>query len=204
MRWSPIVPLLATVIAGGCAQLIGTGWTPAGGDGGGGGSGGATSASATTASTATSGSASASSSAASTASSSSGSGGCLDPTTCPGTDGVCAFRTCVLGVCGSAVAPAHTPCAEAGGVVCNGAGTCVACVSDQDCSGEHPHCTASGCISCSDGVQNGNESDVDCGGECQKCSVGQRCVTKMDCAAHLDCENGTCSGKGYGPGNRND
>ncbi len=180
MRWSPVIPVFAVTIAAGCAQIIGTGWTPVGGDGGGG-SGGAASSSATASSSSES------------AASSAASGGCADPTTCPGMDAVCAFRTCVVGVCGGAVAPAHTPCAEGGGTVCNGAGSCVACVSDQDCSGDHAHCSPAGCTSCNDGVQNGDESDVDCGGACQKCSLGQRCVMKKDCGPHLDCENGICT-----------
>jgi hypothetical protein len=99
----------------------------------------------------------------------------------------------VDGVCGNAVAPVHTPCAEAGGVVCNGAGTCVGCVSDADCHGKHARCIAAICQSCDDGVQNGNETDVDCGGECEKCSLGQRCVQNMDCAPKMTCENGSCT-----------
>lgn len=41
---------------------------------------------------------------------------------------------------------------------------------------------------CSDGVQNGNETDVDCGGEiCSKCND-----TKI-CSAHSDCMNAVCA-----------
>eukprot|EP00887_Chlorella_sp_A99_P001317 scaffold14.g1317.t1 len=49
---------------------------------------------------------------------------------------------------------------------------------------------------CSDGVQNGGESDVDCGLACavsgQLCAAGQHCATDSDCAAGLSCVGGTC------------
>jgi hypothetical protein len=44
---------------------------------------------------------------------------------------------------------------------------------------------------CSDGVKNGNESDVDCGGSCPRCANGQGCSTRNDCAGAL-CPSGTC------------
>jgi MYXO-CTERM domain-containing protein len=42
--------------------------------------------------------------------------------------------------------------------------------------------------SCDDGVKNGEESDVDCGGEsCEPCNV------KLECAADEDCESNVCT-----------
>ena len=35
---------------------------------------------------------------------------------------------------------------------------------------------------CADGVKNGLESDVDCGGACSACEVGQLCSSETDCA----------------------
>jgi hypothetical protein len=44
---------------------------------------------------------------------------------------------------------------------------------------------------CADGIKNGNESDVDCGGNCPRCANGKACLVRNDCAgAH--CVNGTC------------
>lgn len=43
--------------------------------------------------------------------------------------------------------------------------------------------------SCADGVQNGNESDTDCGGSCPVA-----CANGDTCAAAADCESGICSG----------
>src|SRR5262245_6157530 len=34
---------------------------------------------------------------------------------------------------------------------------------------------------CTDGVKNGSESDVDCGGTCPRCAVSQACVSRHDC-----------------------
>jgi hypothetical protein len=47
-------------------------------------------------------------------------------------------------------------------------------------------------VTCSDGIQNGNESDVDCGGpDCLRCGFGQRCASQSDCATAL-CVNNVC------------
>jgi hypothetical protein len=39
---------------------------------------------------------------------------------------------------------------------------------------------------CADGMMNGNETDVDCGGSCGKCNVNRAC------AADTDCKTGSC------------
>jgi hypothetical protein len=44
---------------------------------------------------------------------------------------------------------------------------------------------------CTDGVKNGTESDVDCGGSCEACVDGKFCSAGADCASTL-CNNGTC------------
>jgi hypothetical protein len=54
---------------------------------------------------------------------------------------------------------------------------------------------------CTDGVQNGNETGVDCGGPCspaKKCGVGAGCSAATDCstgycaASSLTCADGEC------------
>ncbi len=42
--------------------------------------------------------------------------------------------------------------------------------------------------SCSDGEQNGNETDIDCGGGCEPCELTKQC------AAGTDCRSGVCEG----------
>lgn len=44
---------------------------------------------------------------------------------------------------------------------------------------------------CDDGIQNGDESDVDCGGSCEACNNGASCVSAEDCLS-ARCE-GTCA-----------
>jgi plastocyanin len=44
--------------------------------------------------------------------------------------------------------------------------------------------------SCSDGLKNGVETDVDCGGS----GICARCATGKACAVNADCFSGTCSG----------
>jgi hypothetical protein len=45
---------------------------------------------------------------------------------------------------------------------------------------------------CTDGIKNGNETDVDCGGgTCPRCATGKTCSTRNDCAS-ARCNAGTC------------
>jgi hypothetical protein len=49
------------------------------------------------------------------------------------------------------------------------------------------------CATCDDGVQNGSETDVDCGGpECPPCMLDQGCEVNSDCGPGLICQDGTC------------
>jgi hypothetical protein len=54
-----------------------------------------------------------------------------------------------------------------------------------------------GCVSsCTDGVRNGDETGVDCGGNtCPPCGLDVACVGRSDCASH-SCVGGTCAGPG--------
>jgi hypothetical protein len=45
--------------------------------------------------------------------------------------------------------------------------------------------------SCSDGVQDGDETDVDCGGSCAPCPNGDHCSQPKDCSGAA-CVNGAC------------
>jgi hypothetical protein len=50
--------------------------------------------------------------------------------------------------------------------------------------------------SCADGVKNGNETGVDCGGpDCPRCANGQTCESRDDCrSAMCDLQTFTCQG----------
>ena len=56
-------------------------------------------------------------------------------------------------------------------------------------------CTSGACVaaSCTDGVKNGAETDIDCGGStCKACAAGKKCLTATDCKPNL-CSSGTCA-----------
>ena len=58
-----------------------------------------------------------------------------------------------------------------------------ACRTNSDCTSANCNDTVSMAPTCSDGVANGNETDVDCGGTtCSfKCAAGTKCSTEGDC-----------------------
>jgi hypothetical protein len=67
--------------------------------------------------------------------------------------------------------------------VCDGNGACVGCLDDGDCP--HPledRCYNHVCVSCGDNTQNGDETDVDCGGTCGAC-LGESCMADAECAS---------------------
>lgn len=73
---------------------------------------------------------------------------------------------------------------DCGGAVCAPCETGRACLDPADClSGS---CVLGTCVpaapTCEDGVVNGDETDLDCGGPtCEPCGVGDTCVTWIDC-----------------------
>jgi len=73
----------------------------------------------------------------------------------------------------------------------------VECMSDDEC--DSGVCTDDGeCAdpTCEDGVQNGDETDVDCGGpDCQPCSNDGGCGADSDCSSGV-CDDGTCQSPG--------
>jgi hypothetical protein len=52
---------------------------------------------------------------------------------------------------------------------------------------------------CFDGVRNGPESDVDCGGDCPACERGDGCTAPRDCYSGR-CAEGACAERTYGKG----
>jgi len=108
---------------------------------------------------------------------------------------------CYDGMCSNGT-PSTTPskqgtdCNVNGGNACDGKGNCVECFTDLDC-GNDPltFCDPKfgTCHNCADGVKNGDETDVDCGGaDCNPCTQGQGCETVQHCKAGLYCADGIC------------
>src|SRR5476649_2460474 len=59
---------------------------------------------------------------------------CVAPTDCPATGTACASAVCSsAGACATVNAVSGSACATSGGHVCEGAGSCVACVAPTDC-----------------------------------------------------------------------
>ncbi len=67
----------------------------------------------------------------------------------------------------------------------------VTCIDNSECASGI--CANGLCAeaSCSDSVRNGQESDVDCGGGCGKCSNDKTCSTGSDCISGT-CTSGVC------------
>lgn len=60
----------------------------------------------------------------------------------------------------------------------------------EDAGGADSGAPDAGASSCDDGEQNGDETDVDCGGSCDECNNGAACVSAEDCLS-ASC-TGTC------------
>ena len=138
---------------------------------------------------------------------------CGGSTTCPrcplgqpcGTATDCASGYCKKNVC--TVLPGCNNGVKDGresDVDCGGSdATCARCADHRHCA--HPSDCASGncgvellngmpaiaCLpaTCSDGIKNGGESDVDCGGA----TTCPRCAISKTCTAPTDCQNGSCA-----------
>jgi hypothetical protein len=67
------------------------------------------------------------------------------------------------------------------------------CLVGADCFDKV--CTGNVCqaASCSDGVQNGTETGVDCGGNCSFLTVPQTCPSGDTCYTASDCTSGECN-----------
>ncbi len=68
-----------------------------------------------------------------------------------------------------------------------------ACQAGESCT--DGHCVRLPAPSCGDQIKNQDETDVDCGGSCQKgCLDGKACVGNGDCVSQL-CSNKVCTSK---------
>jgi len=86
-----------------------------------------------------------------------------------------------------------------GALGCSPSGACPSdyhCGTDQRCwrDGHDPDLGFDADLGsvggCSDGQQGGTETDVDCGGSCSACNVGQSCAAAADCVTMI-CNAGT-------------
>jgi len=102
-----------------------------------------------------------------------GAGGTLTEVTSsdsPCDDNDCTQDSCTGNVPTITASNPGTPCKSGGGKLCDGSGTCVLCNLDSNCP-EGSTCVNHACTgtACSDGVKNGKETGIDCGGDCGVC-----------------------------------
>ncbi len=122
-------------------------------------------------------------------------GGCADGQMCTiDMDCGAVGATCVGGACVSCADGVQNRTetdVDCGGGGCPACAPGLLCLGDTDCAsnicdGPTGRCNAPGC---GDGVLNGAETEIDCGGgSCLGCNVGQACVVGRDCLS------GSCSG----------
>ncbi len=120
--------------------------------------------------------------------------------------------------CGDTVKNGDETDADCGGAVCDPCQAGRDCLVNEDCDShlcENNVCAPKSCVEigcnsndgqtlcdaksgkcfrCDDRIQNGNETGVDCGGQCQPCGEGESCILNKDCES-LKCVAGKCSQK---------
>ena len=104
--------------------------------------------------------------------------------------------TCVAESCGDGVRNGDESDVDCGGGCEAACATGRECFDGLDCTSLVCDEGSSTCAApkCGDGVQNADESDVDCGGACgANCPTGGVCAENSDCASS-DCESGVCHG----------
>jgi hypothetical protein len=81
------------------------------------------------------------------------------------------------------------------GGVCDGAGTCVECIDNMECTGLNL-CNANKCVppTCIDTLKNALETAVDCGGpDCNPCGDNETCAVDDDCVSKVCSVDLTCA-----------
>ena len=144
--------------------------------------------------------------------------------TLPDDEDVPGATACASYACGGGekiviASPRGALCSGGSGTVCDGQGSCVGCLDDEQCgfpdtcggAGTEQVCgcmplgcsdlgltcgqvsdTCHGIIDCNDSSTNGGETDVDCGGDASSCS--QRCAFGQVCGHGTDCSSRFCGG----------
>jgi len=111
---------------------------------------------------------------------------CVDDDDCD--SGVCVDGMCVPPACDDGVQNGDETDVDCGGGTCPGCDDGEMCLMGMDCMSmvcdpDDMTCTPP---ACDDGLQNGDETDVDCGGgTCPGCDDGEMCLMGMDCMSSV-------------------
>lgn len=101
-----------------------------------------------------------------------------------------ATRTCVYNDCYDNKTDALETDFDCGGPLCHPCELGGKCLADRDCLSAACDVVTQACIAdqCADGRIDGQESDVDCGGEvCSSCALGKKCNSNLDCPSGHVC-----------------
>lgn len=101
---------------------------------------------------------------------------------------------CVYNHCYDGVKDANETGVDCGGGTCSPCATGSPCNTNADCSTDACDVDSLFCVSsqCEDGQQDGEETDVDCGGPaCNPCLLGAKCDANFDCEGGLFCSSTT-------------
>jgi hypothetical protein len=101
---------------------------------------------------------------------------------------------CVAGECDNGKQDGEESGVDCGGACVTKCADGVGCMTGGDCASTFCHAQTHLCVQtqCDDGQQNGQETDVDCGGTCAtQCTDGQGCASGADCASTF------CHAKGH-------
>jgi hypothetical protein len=121
----------------------------------------------------------------------------------------CRSQNCVEGVCGATCfdgirngGESDVDCGASCRAVQQHCAIGKHCLSSGDC--QSLSCVAGTCVaSCTmDGIKNGDETDIDCGGSCAPCATGKHCSTGADCSSRV-CSAGLCMARSCSDGVRN-
>ncbi len=101
-------------------------------------------------------------------------------------------RTCDPNQCHDGILDGNETDVDCGGGTCTACALGKKCAVDSDCvAGDGCDVTSKTCDAnlCHDGIQDGSETDVDCGGgTCAACAVGKKCMVNTDCVAGDGCD----------------
>jgi hypothetical protein len=132
---------------------------------------------------------------------------CDQDADCSASPSPCLVAVCTLSGCDTEPAASATSCAAG---VCDGAGTCVACLDDAHCDLDKQFCKDATCEAkreagqdCDDAVEclggfcsGGSCCDTACAGSCESCQTGSCEASSIGAPGAPSCEAYLCDGQG--------